>query len=210
MQIRPKQIQIIKMAQHQLGLDDATYRDILHTGYGVTSCKMLTADQADALIDRLQARGFAFKPNKKWGSARKRWTQGSWGGGKARPAGTPRKTGKVVALATAAEIEKINAVASLISWRYENGLALFLDKRMGIKGGKVRTADEAYRAIEGIKKMFENAMKANNGPEWWTLRFAPEVEDYINEHAPAEFRAWPGGPVGKITTTSTQFTSVSI
>ena len=167
MNIRPKQIQIIKMAQRDLGLDDATYRTLLHEAYGVDSCKFLTAAQADAMIDRFQARGFAFKPNRKRTTARKQWTQGQWGGGKQRPVGTPRKEpGKVVALATAAEIEKINAIASLISWRYENGLALFLEKRMGIKSGKVRTADEAYHAIEGLQKMFSNAMKANNGPVW--------------------------------------------
>lgn len=198
MNIRPKQIQIIKMAQRDLGLDDATYRTILHEAYGVDSCLRLTADQADALIDRFQARGFAFKPNRKRTTARKQWTQGQWGGGKQRPVGTPRKEpGKVVALATAAEIEKINAIASLISWRYENGLALFLEKRMGIKGGKVRTADEAYHAIEGLKKMFSNAMKANNGPDWWTMCWSAPVEDFIREHAPAEFRHPVNGKVLK-------------
>ena len=189
MNIRPKQIQIIKMAQRDLGLDDATYRTILHEAYGVDSCLRLTADQADALIDRFQARGFAFKPNRKRTTARKQWTQGQWGGGKQRPVGTPRKEpGKVVALATAAEIEKINAVASLVEWRFEDGLQRFLESRMGIKGGKVRTAEEAYRAIEGLKKMFENAMKKAYGQDWWSLPFDEPVEVYIREHAPAEYR----------------------
>ncbi len=197
MKIRPKQIKIIKMAQRSLGLDDATYRDILRNGYGVDSCTSLSADQANALIDRFQGQGFKFEPktpNRPW----KQRTHGNWGGGKSRPVGKPRRgQGKVVALASAGEIEKINAVASLISWRYENGLALFLEKRMGIKGGKVRTADEAYRAVEGLKKMFIHAMEANNGPDWWTLRFDEPVEKFIREHAPADFRAWPGGPVRK-------------
>jgi len=70
----------------------------------------------------------------------------------ALPARSPARS---VALATAAEIEKINAVASLVEWRFEDGLQRFLESRMGIKGGKVRTAEEAYRAIEGLKKMFE-------------------------------------------------------
>jgi hypothetical protein len=187
--IRPKQIRIIKMAQRSLGLDDATYRAMLRQGYGVDSCTKLNAVQADGLIDRLQQQGFAFEPKK---PKRKRLAHG---GGLRRPVGTPRQgKAKVVSLASAAEIEKINAIASLIFWRYENGLALFLEKRMGIKGGKVRTADEAYRAIEGLKKMFEHAMEANNGPEWWTLPFDEPVEVYINEHAPAEFRS----PTGKV------------
>lgn len=192
--IRPKQVQIIKMAQRSLGLDDVTYRAMLRQGYGVDSCTKLNAVQADTLIDCLQAQGFKFEPKK----PRQTWKQrshGTWGGGKPRPVGTPRQgKDKVVTLASAAEIEKINAIASLIFWRYENGLQLFLEKRMGIKGGKVRTADEAYRAIEGLKKMFEHAMEANNGPEWWTLPFDEPVEVYIQEHAPAEFR----GPLGKV------------
>lgn len=195
-QIRPKQIKIIKMAQRSLGIDDATYRDILHESYGVDSCTRLSADQANALIDRFQSQGFKFEPktpNRPW----KQRSHGNWGGGKPRPVGKPRSQGKVVALASAGEIEKINAVASLISWRFEDGLQRFLEKRMGIKGGKVRTADEAYRAVEGLKKMFTHAMEANNGPDWWTLRFDEPVEKFIQEHAPAEYRIKPGGPVFK-------------
>jgi hypothetical protein len=192
--IRPKQIRIIKMAQRRLGLDDATYRAMLRQGYGVDSCTRLNAVQADALIDRLQKQGFEFKPTK----ANRQWRKRTHGGGLRRPVGTPRQgKDKVVTLATAAEIEKINAIASLISWRYENGLQLFLERRMGIKGGRVRTADEAYRAIEGLKKMFEHAMEANNGPEWWTLPFDESVETYIIEHAPAQFRSPVTGEVYK-------------
>lgn len=198
MQIRTKQIRIIKMAVRQLGMDDDTYRAMLHQAYGVDSCTLLTIDQADALIDRLQGQGFAFKPSRKRESAIKRWSHGQWGGGKQRPVGSPRKeSGKVVSLASVAEIEKINAIAAHIAWRYENGLALFLAKRMGIKGGKVRTADEAYRAIEGLKKMFIHAMEANNGPDWWMLHYDPPVEQFIAEHAPSKFRCPVTGRVYK-------------
>ena len=184
-QIRPKQIKIIKMAQRQMGIDDATYRAMLAEFFGVDSCTRLSADQANTLIDRLQGRGFKFEPKLK----NQPWKRRTWGGGKTRPAGTPRKKpGNVVTLASAAEIEKVNAISSLIAWRYENGLALFLAKRMGIKGGKVRTADEAYRAIEGLKKMFIHAMEANNGPDWWMLHYDPPVEQFIAEHAPSKFR----------------------
>jgi len=196
MQIRPKQIKIIKMAQRSLGLDDATYRDILRNSYGVDSCTGLSADQANALIDRFQGQGFKFepkKPNRPW----KQRPQGNWGGGKPRPVGKPRSQGKITALASAGEIEKINAVASLVEWRFEDGLQRFLESRMGIKGGKVRTADEAYRAIEGLKKMFENAMKKAYGQDWWSLPFDEPVEVYIREHAPAEYRDAFSGKVYK-------------
>lgn len=195
MQIRTKQIKIIKMAMRQMGMDDATYRAMLTDSFGVDSCTRLTADQANALIDRLQGRGFKFEPK----LPNRPWKRRTWGGAKSRPAGTPRKRpGNVVALASAAEIEKINAIASLIAWRYENGLALFLAKRMGIKGGRVRTADEAYRAIEGLKKMFIHAMEANNGPQWWQLHYDLPVEKFIAEHAPAEFRSPFTGQVYKV------------
>ncbi len=55
-----KQIQIIHIAKQQLGLDDATYREIL-AGYGVKSSKDLTYNQAQWLIKHFQKAGFKIK-----------------------------------------------------------------------------------------------------------------------------------------------------
>lgn len=186
--IAPKQIQLIKIAQSQLGMDDVTYRALLQERYGVNSCTGLTLDQANELIDDLQQKGFALKPKKKgWREVR---AVSRWAG---RAAGTPRAKGNLIALASADELAKVDAVTALIAWRVENGLQLFLEKRMGIKGGRVRTAGEAYKAIEGLKKMFENGQKSYYGENWWSLRFDDEaVEEYINRHAPAEFRDLKG------------------
>ncbi|ALC15638.1 hypothetical protein DSOUD_0851 [Desulfuromonas soudanensis] len=164
------QVTLIHVAKGELGIDDDTYRDMLQEMFGAGSSKDLSAAEADDLLEEFKARGFRVvsrhpRPAKK------------------RPQGK-----NVVHLASAAEIDKLNAVASLIRWRVANGLALFLEKRLAIKGGRVRTAREAYLAIEALKKMFENGMVKAHGPEWWTMRHAPEIEEYIHRHAPAEFR----------------------
>lgn len=168
--IRPKQVTLIHIAKGDLGLNDEVYRDMLFGMFGAESSKDLSAAQADQLLEEFKARGFRVVSR--------------------HPRPPKRPKGKnLVHLASQAEIDKLNAVASLIHWQYADGLQRFLESRLGIKGGRVRTAGEAYRAIEALKKLFENGMKKRHGPEWWTIRFAdPEVEGYTKLHAPAEFR----------------------
>lgn len=167
--IRPKQIQLVKMAQKQLGLDDETYRDLLEDLFRVRSCTDLSAAQGDRLIDQLKLKGFVIVSR--------------------HPRPRRPKGKNVVHLASRAEIDKLNAVAGLIKWKYSDGLQRFLERRVGIKGGKARTAGEAYRAIEALKKFFENGMKKEHGPEWWTMRFDdPAVMEYIERHCPEEWR----------------------
>jgi|GEM_PF-1137991 len=188
--INSKQITIIKMAQGQLNIDDATYRDMLEERYGKRSCTKLTYDQASAFIRELEGKGFTLVPNKKPKKeqlprpASRKQTHGF---NTVRP--VARDNDKVICLARPEEIDKINQVAALITWRVENGLALFLEKRMGIKSGRVKTAAEAYLAIEGLKKLFENQMKAQHGPNWWAMKFINKgITEYIALHKPAEYR----------------------
>jgi hypothetical protein len=178
--INGKQITIIKMAQGQLNIDDETYRDMLEERYGKRSCTKLTYDQASAFIRELEGKGFAIIANK----AKKPLPRVE------QPKRPPiPRGGNVVALANQDELDKVNKIAALITWRVENGLALFLEKRMGIKRGKVRTSEEAYLAIEGLKKMFANQMKAQYGESWWTLKFDHEgISEFIRLHKPAEWR----------------------
>jgi hypothetical protein len=167
--IRPKQIQMIHIAKGQLGLDDDTYRDVLHGMFGVASSKELTAVQADELLDEFNARGFTISSRQP------------------RPSRRP-KGRNVVHLASQAEIDKLNAVAALIRWQYADGLQRFLERRLGIKEGKVRTAREAYLAIEALKKMFEGGMVKAHGPQWWLTQLDdPEPRLYIRKHCPAEY-----------------------
>ena len=165
--IAKKQIQIIKIAQQQLGIDDTTYREMLFNNFRVKSCTKLSHDQANALIGMMKKKGFRIKSSKSKG---KRF---------------PRESGNVVRLASQAEFEKINALSKLINWRVKDGLTRWLAKRFSIK--RVRTAQEAYQAIEGLKKMFENQMKKKYGPDWWELLFGdPGIQRYIDEHGPKE------------------------
>jgi len=179
--IAQKQIGIIKMAQHQLGMDDESYRQLLAAEFaGAKSCTDLTAEQANRLIDIFQAKGFILKPRKQG------WRNAAPHPGEKR---TTKSGRNVVALASAAEKSKLNAVAALIKWRNEDGLERFLEKRIRIKGGKVRTSRDAYLAIEALKKMFENGMKGIYGAEWWTKEYPDaRIMDYIARHCPEEYR----------------------
>jgi hypothetical protein len=92
----------------------------------------------------------------------------------------------------------VAALAALIPWQVEDGLSRFLTKRCQVRSGKVRTAAEAYRAIEGLKKYYTHLMAGIHGPEWWTIRFDDlEIERFISEHAPAEYRDEVTGKVYK-------------
>lgn len=179
--INGKQKTVIKMAVAQLGIGDDVYRSMLEERFKVRSCTKLTFNQATEFISELEKKGFSIIP----GKGKKKPEKVT------KPASRPpisRSNGKIVGLATRGELEKVDQVAALIQWREENGLQLFLEKRMGIKGGKIRTSQEAYLAIEGLKKMFENGMKKAHGASWWTLTFAnPAVNEYIRLHKPAEW-----------------------
>jgi hypothetical protein len=186
--ITPDQVTAIKMGQRALGISDEDYRATLWTRYQADSCKDLTKDQAHDLIEDYVARGFELiQP-----AAKTRKYNPSHpplklrGGGEAGGVKHPRPKGNnIIALATRDEIDKVNAVAALIEWRAENGLALFLEKRMGIKGGRVRTSADAYKAIEGLKKLFENGMKAKHGERWWDMSFPSRaIHEYIFLHRP--------------------------
>ena len=51
--IAPSQIKAIHAVVGKLGIDDENYRHILHSRYGVTSCKDLTWRQAEELLSNL-------------------------------------------------------------------------------------------------------------------------------------------------------------
>lgn len=179
----PGQVQLCRMGQRFLGIDDETYYSVLMSRYGVEHTRELNQEQVADLLDDYKARGF--EPTCKPGKIGKKRQKQSY------PKRLPRgaRSEKVVALATRDEIDKVNAVAALIQWRVENGLERFLAARMGIKDGKVRTSQDAYLAIEGLKKLFENHMKKSFGANWWTQRFDDSgIMMYIAEHKPAEWK----------------------
>jgi len=191
--ITPAQITAIKMGQRALGIDDETYRATLWERYRADSCTDLNHEQATDLIEDYISRGFVLiQPEakaSKWKNRKQQHPRPASAKATAGRPAIPRDSSKVVGMVRPEEIDKINKVARLVTWRAENGLALFLEKRMGIKDGKVKTSQEAYLAIEGLKKLFENEMKARHGEAWWTMKFGnPEIMTYIREHCPREWR----------------------
>ncbi len=175
--ITPNQIQVIKIWQKQTGLDDGTYRARLRQDYSVSSCTRLTFDQARHMIKTIVGEGYSIPVTKK----RPRPAR-------SRKVTVSRKTKNVVRMASKAELEKIQALAELTEWRVENGLARWMHKRFGIE--RVRTAEGAWLVIEGLKKMFENQMKLEFGPQWWLMRFDDErIMVYIHEHCPIKYQA---------------------
>ncbi len=181
--INGKQKTVINLACAALGIERDERHDMLEKRYGVRSMTQLSFNQASEFIKELEDKGFRLRPGKK-------------PNGKVaapRPT-TPRPPiartgGNVVALATQGEKEKVDQLAELIKWREENGLQLFLQKRMGIKDGKIRTSQDAYLAIEGLKKLFANGMKKAYGPEWWVMPYTdPKINEFIRIHKPAEWR----------------------
>jgi len=179
MQITKGQIQVIKIFQSKFGMNDEDYRDMLEKRFRVRSCTALSNLQAGSLIDE-----FKRKAGQNTGAVPYRANRGN----RAERRGTYKKVDvpysadekKVVRLVSRASIDKINKLADLIEWRIENGLQAWTKKRFDID--KVRTAGEAYRVIEGLKKMFENQMKKQFGADWHHGFYGPDVMRYIEEH----------------------------
>jgi hypothetical protein len=172
--ITSSQIKLLHIAPKQLGMDNDAFRAILKDLTGKESRKDLTSGQAGRVIDRLiEHYGFVIRGAKKSSQPHRR--------------GIPRATPKVICMATPQELDKIEALIPLIEWRAENGYQSWLEKRMHIT--RVKTAEESYKTIEGLKKMFEGQQKRKYGKDWWIMAFSDAgVLSYIREHCPAEYK----------------------
>jgi Bacteriophage Mu, GemA protein len=178
--IERKQIQIIKIAQKELDIDNDSYREMLHSHFKVKSCTKLNYFQANGMIALLKEKGFKIKPAKKPAGRKACGRLKDRDTGKQK-ASRPRQAGNMVRLASQAELQKIEVLSWLIHWRVKDGFTRWMSKRFSIE--RVRTAQEAYRVIEGLKKMFENTMKAQYGDNWASIvGDDPAIRRYIKEH----------------------------
>lgn len=169
-----KQRQLIAIGCSRLGIDADLRHQMLLERFGQDSSTKITSAQAALFIKELGRKGFCIT------TTAPRMKKAATG---ARRSGG----GNVVRMVTQAELDKIAAVAGLIKWRVKDGLAMWMKKRMGIE--RVRTAHDAWLAIEGLKKMFENYMKKQHGPDWWLGTYDdPGITAYILEHCPEEYR----------------------
>jgi len=181
--ISKAQIQLIKIGQKELGMDDDDYRAMLMDHFRVSSCTQLTKAQATKLIERFEALGFETR-NK--GQKFRGHYEGFVRNRKPQQR-ERREEGKIVKLATHDMLGKIDVLASLIDWEFKDGLERWMQKRLNIE--RVKTAKEAWLVIEGLKKMFSIRMAKLCGADWWTKQFDdPKVMRFIKEHCPEEYR----------------------
>ncbi|OPY15630.1 MAG: hypothetical protein A4E66_00034 [Syntrophus sp. PtaB.Bin001] len=147
--IDAKQIQLMHIARTQLGLSEDDYRLILgaQTKGKKNSSKELTYFEADSVINYfVKTLGFKIKSNyiKTGGTARRtRWQRS--------------KSGNVVLLPSRDQLEMIDVLVKKIAWKVEDGFSKWLKKYMKID--RIKTADEASNAIEGLKGLLEHQEK---------------------------------------------------
>jgi len=172
-----KQRQLIAIGCNELGIDAETRHEMLRQRFGADSSTRISYAQAADFLAELKGRGFTVRPRVKPARSR-RGTPGV-----KRQPGAP-----VLKLASQRELDKLAAVAGLIKWRYADGLQRWMVKRFQID--RVRTSSDAYRVIEGLKKMFENRMKKEFGHDWWARVYDdPGIELYKTEHCPEKYWA---------------------
>jgi len=172
--ITKDQIKLIKTVQrkHQ---DDNDYYEMLEKRFRVSSCTQLTLRQARDLIELY----------KSWGWIEKKKRVRKSEGRRVRKNRGPMRKGNMVRMASPAQRKKINALANLIDWRVKDGLTQWIAKRFSIR--RVKTAQEAFQVIEGLKGMFESAMTAKYGEAWFLRIFEDtEIQRYIQEHISTE------------------------
>lgn len=131
--VTPAQLRSIHVAKARAGLDDAEYRALLDRRYGCSSAKSLTRAQASELLTSF-GRPLPQPPGQRRRRQRK-----------------PAPPANVVALATAPQRKLIETLRGAIQWRSPDGYRQWLRANQGID--RVRTAAEASRCIEGLKRM---------------------------------------------------------
>lgn len=168
-----KQRQLIAIGCGKLAISKDDKEAMLLSRYGKSSTTELTFAQAEEVIDDLRDKDFVITSKKRpYMKRRKPFTGGH-----------SKRTGKTVALASQAELAKIDALAGLITWKAENGMVWWMKNRFKID--KVKTSHDAFMVIEGLKGMFENQMKKEHGPDWWRRPHGDiEIRHYIAEHFP--------------------------
>jgi uncharacterized protein DUF1018 len=187
--ITKEQIKLIKTVQRKHQGDD-DYYEMLEKRFRVSSCTQLTMRQASALIKLYIGWGWAEKRKRGRRSPQLNPLRSSSSknltgqGGRRRKTKNqgPMRSGNMVRMASPAQRKKIDALANLIDWRVKDGLTKWIAKRFSIQ--RIKTAQEAYQVIEGLKKMFERVMKEEYGDAWMERVFEdPQIQRYIEEHA---------------------------
>ena len=158
--VSSKQIALIHVAAHQLGMSDADYRALLMGAAGVRSASDLDAAGFKAVLRRFEALGFAK------GKARRAGVPA------AAPAPVPPQYGERWGMATPAQVDIIRGM-----WRtwYEGSdedsaraLRHWLERHYHVSDLRFCDVATAQKAIEGLKAMNGRKQRAaakNTGKE---------------------------------------------
>ena len=135
--INSTQIKLLHVGIAALKIQDAVYRDLLWTQFGVKTCKDLTYEQASGLIDDLKRKGFRIKQSKPRGSR----------GRKKRP-----QSDNLIYLPSRQELALIDRLRIDVRWRNSDGYDRWIQKFLG-GHSRLRTSKEAQKVIEALKAM---------------------------------------------------------
>ena len=131
-EISKAQVRAIHVALARRGIDDADYRDILRTGWGVDTCKALDRRQASELLRRLG------RP-----------------GGRTPAPRRPRPPPGVTEMVTPDQARLIEELKAEVPWAEADGYERWLNGNMGLERAATRL--QAQRVIEGLKAMSRRA-----------------------------------------------------
>ena len=131
--IEPRQITLIKIAQKDLGIEDADYRALLTERYWVDSCTRLSQADADDLIKHFMSLGFVKKKPKK------------------KRARKPLRAPGIAEVLPSnhAMVGKINHLIEDIKWNRPGGQSGYINKI--IQKPWPRTVKEGQKVIEALK-----------------------------------------------------------
>ncbi len=154
--IEPVQVRMIHVAVGQLGLSDDIYRAIIagRTQGKKTSCKELTYDEADQVINYF-VKNLGFKIKSSYIRTAGEYRRKRWAYANSRRSGNKPLPGNVVAFPSPMQLDMIATLSAQVAWKFADGYQRWLAKY--IKTDRVRTAAQAQRAIEGLKGMIKNS-----------------------------------------------------
>lgn len=162
------QVRAIRARQHRLGMDEATYREVLAARYAVRSTKALTRAQASDLMHYLyggpapgaKARADREERSRRAGEEEMRAAAAERRGANA----AARRAGKtVVVLATPGQRRAIAEMVEEMEWREEDGFWRWIAKQYGLDG--VRTMDQASMVVRGLIAMRRHQDRARRGED---------------------------------------------
>lgn len=156
MQADAKQKQLIHIAKAQCGVPDDQYRAIIagRTQGKKTSCKELTYDEADQVINYF-VKNLGFKIKSSYIRTAGEYRRKRWAYANSRRSGNKPLPGNVVAFPSPMQLDMIATLSAQVAWKFADGYQRWLAKYLKIS--RITTSAQAQRCIEGLKGMIKNS-----------------------------------------------------